>query len=101
MFLIVPAILVFLCMAYLQLNDNLNIYIKTFIYIFNVLIIFISFYIFKIIKKDTHQQEINKIQLEINKLIQKLKYITDKNQKNYITSEINMLKKELKDITNQ
>ncbi len=98
MFIIIPLILIFFCIAYLSINDNLSIVSQGFIYFLICCIIFISFYLFKLIKSDMKKQELNNILIEINRLNKKLNTITDKIQRNGILNEINMLKQEYEHI---
>ncbi len=94
MFILVPLILIFFCIAYLSVNDDLTIYTQSFIYFLIIFILFVSYYLFKIINKDMKKQELNNIQIEINSLNHKLNTISDDTQKQGILNQINILKRE-------
>ncbi|MCK5293521.1 MAG: hypothetical protein KAJ49_02635 [Arcobacteraceae bacterium] len=94
MFVIVPAIIIFLCISYLYLNDT-NIYAEIFIYGTIFLTIALSSYLYKIIQKDLKQQERNSIQLEINKLIEQLNITSDELHQKSLKHKIEVLQKEL------
>ncbi len=98
MFIIIPLILIFFCVAYLSVNDDLSIFTQSFIYFLIFCILFISFYLFKIIKSDMKKQELNNIQIEINKLNTKLNTMSDDTHKKGIFNKINMLKQEYEHI---
>jgi amino acid permease len=100
MFIIIPLILIFFCVAYLFINDDLSIVTQGFIYFLIFGILFISFYLFKIIKSDMEKQELNQIQIEINRLAKKLEIITDETQRKGISNEINRLKKDYDELVN-
>ena len=94
MFILIPLVLIFFCIAYLSVNDDLTIYTQSFIYFLIFFILFVSVYLFKIIKADMKKQELNNVQIEINKLNHKLNIISDDTQKKGILNEINILKQE-------
>ena len=95
MFILIPLILIFLAIAYLQVTQDITIYTKISVYLFIAFVIFISLYLAKIIKKDLIKQEINNIQLNINKLKQKLINTEDEREQKGFKNEIKILYKEL------
>ncbi len=98
MFILIPLVIIFLCISYLQLNDNIGIYTQSFIYILILLTIVLSLYLYKKVKEDMKQQESNTIQLEINQLINKLATINDEKIKDAMTSKITHLQDELESL---
>ena len=94
MFIIVPAIIVFLFLAYLSLNE-VSIYTEIFIYLLIFITITISIYIYKYIQKNLIQQELNSIQREINSINEKLINTKDEKIKTTLKSKIELLKKEM------
>ncbi len=94
MFILIPLIFIFLLFSYLQINNDVSLYTEIFIYCLIILIIVISFYLAKKIKADMHQQELNTILIEINRLKHKLNGISDDIQREGIINEINILTKE-------
>lgn len=95
MFVIVPAIIIFLCSAYLYLNDT-SIFTKIIIFGTIFTTISISVYLYKLIQKDLKQQEINSIQVEINKLIEQLNKAIDESHIKSLEHKIDILIKEKK-----
>lgn len=51
MFILIPMALIFLCAAYLRLNDDLSVYTQGFVYFLMVIIALISTILYKNIKK--------------------------------------------------
>ena len=98
MFILIPLVIIFLCISYLQLNDNIGIYTQSSIYILILLTIVLSLYLYKKVKEDMKQQESNTIQLEINQLINKLATINDEKIKDAMTSKITHLQDELESL---
>ena len=96
MFLIIPAIVIFLAFSYLHLNENVSMFLEVSIYIFIISVISFSLYIYKAIRKNLKQQELNKILLEIHQLEQKLKRTTLENEKETINLQIKKLQEESK-----
>lgn len=96
MFLIIPAIVIFLAFSYLHLNENVSMFVEVFIYIFIISVISFSLYIYKAIRKNLKQQELNKVLLEIHQLEQKLKRTTLENEKETINLQIKKLQEESK-----
>jgi len=99
MFILIPAIIIFLLLSYLYLND-VSFIGQIIVYISIVLVIIIAFKLYYKIKKDLKQQEINSIQMEINDLINRLNNLQDDKQKDFIQNKIELLKKEIKVKTN-
>jgi len=95
MFIIVPAIIIFLAFSYLHLNEDVSMVVEIFIYFFIVGVIFLSLYIYKSIQKNLKQQEINKVLLEIHNLQNKLKNTQDLKEIELIKLKINRLEEEI------
>ena len=95
MFILIPAVIIFLCVAYLSVNDDLSIYTELIIYFLMIVISFISLFLYKNIRKNMKQQEINKIKIEIYELEKKLKNATDETYIKTINDKINRLKNEI------
>ena len=94
MFIIIPAIIIFLAFSYLHLNEDVSMVVEILIYTFMVLIVLLSLYIYRAIQKNLKQQELNKILLEIHQLEQKLRSSIQENQKETIHLQIKKLKEE-------
>jgi len=95
MFLIVPAIIIFLAFSYLHLNEDVSIFMEIITYIFIMGVVALSFYTYTSIKKNLKQQELNKILLEIHNLQIKLKNTTSEDQKDRLQLQIKRLQKEV------
>ena len=95
MFILIPLILIFLSVAYLQIAQDITILTYISVYLFIVFVIFISFYLAKIIKLDFLKQESNNIQIRINELESKLLNTDDIKQQKGLRNEINILNLEL------
>ena len=96
MFLIVPAIIIFLAFSYLHLNKDVSMVVQVLVYISILSIILLSLYIYKSIQKNLKQQELNKILLEIHHLEQKIKSSNNQSQKDTINLQIKKLQEESK-----
>ena len=96
MFLIIPAIIIFLAFSYLHLNENVSMFVEVSIYIFIISVVSFSLYIYKAIRKNLKQQELNKILLEIHQLEQKLKRTNQENEQETINLQIKKLQEESK-----
>ncbi len=96
MFLIIPAIIIFLAFSYLYVNDDVSLIVQGIIYFSILIIILFSFYIYKSIQKNLRQQEHNKILLEIKQLHIKLNNIQNEEERKIIYQKIRKLEKEAK-----
>jgi len=94
MFILIPLIIIFFAFAYLYLNEDVSIYIQIIVYMFIVLVTIVSIYLAKLVKDDIHQQELNNIRIEIDKLKHRLTTTVDEQQKRGILNEIEILTKE-------
>jgi len=94
MFILIPTAIIFLCFAYLQLNDNVSIYIQVFLYFIMILTSTVSFKLYKKVKGDMKLQEINSIDLEIHQIHKKLKDEKDESRIVYFNNKIKALEKE-------
>lgn len=91
MFILIPVIIIFLCLSYIQINDDVGASTLVVIYLFMAVTVAISLYLYVKIQKDLHQQELNSIQLEINKLIDKLHITKDEKVIDSISHKIELL----------
>ncbi|MEA3314343.1 MAG: hypothetical protein U9Q30_00615 [Campylobacterota bacterium] len=97
MFLLIPGIIIFFTIAYIQFNPDIHITLEISLYLFMVLTILTSYKIYSNIKKNLNTQEKNKIRIEINKLIIKIgKEKDDKKIKSY-QHKLNSLRDELEE----
>lgn len=95
MFIIVPAIIIFLAFSYLHLNKDVSMIVQVLIYAFILVVILLSWYIYKSIQKNLKQQEVNKILLEIHQLQKKLKNVKTQSQQDTLQLQIKKLQKEV------
>ena len=95
MFILIPVIFIFLLLSYIYLN-NLSKFTQGFIYILIVIIILISSYLYKKIKNDLKQQEINALDAELLTLKKKLQTTEDEKEKNTVKRKINSVKEEIR-----
>lgn len=96
MFLIIPAIIIFLASSYLYVNDDVSMIVQWVIYFFIVIIILFTYYLYKSIQKNLKQQEHNKILLEINQLKIKLKDTQSEEKRKILYQKITKLENEAK-----
>ncbi|MEA3497995.1 MAG: hypothetical protein U9R16_02935 [Campylobacterota bacterium] len=96
MFILIPTIIIFLCLSYLQLNDNVAIYTQVVLYIIMIITVLISLSLYKKVKKDMSLQDINSIKIEIQRLNDKLKTQKDEKIKLGLIKKIEILKEEIK-----
>ncbi|MEA3354483.1 MAG: hypothetical protein U9Q33_11760 [Campylobacterota bacterium] len=99
MFILIPLALIFLCEAYLRLNDNLSVYTEVFVYFLMVLIATSSAILYKNIKKNMRLQDINVIKLEVIELQKKLKTTDDEVLQSSVTKKIENLQKEIESLS--
>jgi predicted ATPase len=100
MFLLIPAIIVFLLLAYVYLNE-MSIYGQILVYGFCLFIIAATVYLYKGIKKDMHQQEINKIENEILTLKKRVQNTTSQENKQAFEQKIKFLEIERSKLENK
>ena len=96
MFLIIPAIIIFLAFSYLYVNDDVSLIVQGIIYFLVLIIILFSLYIYRSIQKNLQQQEHNKILLEIKQLHIKLNNTQNEEKKKILYQKIRKLEKEAK-----
>jgi len=94
MFILIPAIIIFLLLSYTYLNE-VSFFTEVFIYILSILIVAITFILYRKIKQDLKLQEINALQAELLSYEKKLKQTEDKSLKIRYQKQINAIKKEL------
>ena len=96
MFIIVPLIIIFFCIAYLKISIDIG--IISYIVIFAIILftILISYKIYKSFKEDLEVQDQNATKIQINELLQRINISEDKELKKSLQDKINRLKKELK-----
>jgi len=68
MFILIPSIIIFLCLSYLQLNDNVSIIAQIVLYSIMATTVAISLFLYKRVKTDMNLQDINSITIEIDRL---------------------------------
>ena len=95
MFILIPSIIIFLALSYLQLSEETTLFERSIIYIIVAGTIFISFKVYRNLKHNMKQQEINKILLEIKELENRFSKLEDETQKNHLRKKIEKLKDEL------
>jgi len=96
MFLIIPAIIIFLAFSYLYVNDDVSLIVQGVIYFLVLIIILFSLYIYRSIQKNLQQQEHNKILLEIKQLHIKLNNTQNEEKRKILYQKIRKLEKEAK-----
>ena len=94
MFLLIPAIFIFLLLAYLYLND-VSLVNEIIIYTLIVAIILLTYLLYKKIQADLKQQEINKLQAEIFALEKRAKNTQDEVLKQRYLKQIESINKEI------
>jgi len=94
MFLLIPAIFIFLLIAYIYLNE-LSLLIEIIIYILIIAIAFLTFFLYQKIKEDIKQQEINSLEAEIIALKKRAKKSEDEVLKQRYQKQIEAIKKEI------
>lgn len=95
MFILIPAIIIFLLLSYIYLN-NPSVITQGFIYFLIVCIVFISLYLYKKIKSDLKLQELNALEAELKALEKKLLNTDDEKQKNMLQRKIESIQNEIK-----
>lgn len=95
MVILIPLIIIFLSLAYLEIADNITLVDKTVVTIIIITTLYSSFKLYKKVKQNLKQQEINKILLEIKESKEKLQKAQDKKEEDYLNLKIEKLKKEL------
>jgi len=78
MFILIPTIIIFLCISYLQINDDVGMTTQIILYILMAFTIFISLSLYKKVKNDMNLQDINSINIEIIRLNTKIENTSDK-----------------------
>ena len=94
MFILIPSIIIFLCLSYIQLNDNIS--ITTFILLFTTIgiTVAISLSLYKKVRNDINLQDINSIIIEINRLNKLLQNTKDEKIILGLENKIKLLKKQ-------
>lgn len=98
MFILIPSVIIFLALAYLELSEEITIIDKSLVSIIIVLTLYFSFKLYKGVKQNFKQQEINMILMEIKELEKKLKKETDEQAQDMIKRKIDVLKKDMEQI---
>ncbi len=98
MFLLIPAIIIFLLLSYIYLNQP-SVVTQGIIYLFIFLIIYVSLKLYRKIKKDLKLQEINALESELLALKKRLQNTEDEIQKNTLQRKINALENEIQSKT--
>ncbi|MEA2017169.1 MAG: hypothetical protein U9N59_01865 [Campylobacterota bacterium] len=95
MFILIPSIIIFLCISYLQINDNVGITTQIVLYILMLITIIISLLLYKKVKKDIITQDLNSIHIEIKRLTNKIENSTDEKIILGLNHKIKLLKDEI------
>lgn len=95
MVIMIPLFIIFLSFAYLQLSDNITIIDQSIVAIIVIITILFSLNLYKKVKQNMKQQEINAILLEIKELEKKVSLEKDKEKKKYLTKKISTLHNEI------
>ncbi len=99
MFILIPSIIIFLCISYLQLNDDVGIYAQILLYAIMGITLYLSFCVYKKVKNDINLQDCNSICIEINRLVEKLDGSSDKKIISGLEQKIKLLEEEIKSKT--
>lgn len=94
MFILIPAIFIFLLLSYLYLNE-VSLVVKSVIYILIIVIVLLSFLLYKKIKSDIKLQEINALDAEVIALQKRLENTEDDSLKERYKKQIDTIKKEI------
>ena len=94
MFILIPLALLFLCFAYLNLNE-VGLYTEIFVYVLMVCIVIVTSILYKNLQNSIKQQEINMIKREVLELENKVKNETDTIKKDSYQNKISKLKAEI------
>ncbi len=81
MFIIIPLIIIFFCVAYLQLSDDVGVVSYSIVASIIITTLYTSFKIYKSVKDDLKVQELNGIKMQINELIEKINKEKDEQKK--------------------
>ena len=95
MFILIPTIIIFLCISYLQINDDVGITTQIILYFLMLTTILISLGLYRKVKKDINLQEINSILIEIKRLNEKINNSTDEKIILGLKYKIELLEKEI------
>jgi len=94
MFLLIPAIFIFLLFAYIYLND-LSLITEIIIYILISAISLLSLFLYKKVKDDLKSQEINALEAEIVSLKKRFQKTEDEDLKQRYQKQIESIQKEI------
>ncbi|RLA83142.1 MAG: hypothetical protein DRG78_05195 [Epsilonproteobacteria bacterium] len=94
MFILIPTIIIFLCISYLQINDDVGVTTQVILYILMLLTTLISLFLYKKVKNDMNLQDVNSILIEIERLNQKIDKTTDEKIILGLKHKIELLEKE-------
>ena len=95
MFILIPTIIIFLCISYLQINDDVGIITQVMLYILMVVTVFISFGLYKKVKNDMNLQDTNSIKIEIQRLTKILDKTKDEIKRVGLLHKIELLQNEI------
>ncbi len=94
MFILIPAIIIFLLLTYLYLND-VSVVGQVFIYTLVFFVLGITLFLYKSIKKDMLQQEVHRLEADVLALEKKIIETTDQKRKQQILNKIEQLQQEI------
>ena len=96
MFILIPNVIIFLALSYLQLNPDVSLVVEIFVYFLILGVIIISVLITKAIKRDLKKQDYNQTILEISRLKEELQHTTNTQRTLGLKNEISKLEEEIK-----
>ncbi|MDD2697573.1 MAG: hypothetical protein PHF17_02095 [Arcobacteraceae bacterium] len=97
MFLLIPVAVIFLLFVYLHMHDDLSTLLEIIVYSLMVGISYISFVLYKKVKNDFKQQEINAISIEIKALQSKISHSKDEKTILFYKQKIKNLENEIEE----
>ncbi len=96
MFILIPIVIIFLALSYLQLNPDVSLVVEIFVYFLILGVIIISVLITKAIKRDLKKQDYNQTILEISRLKEELQHTSNTQRILGLKNEISKLEEEIK-----
>jgi len=94
MFILVPAIIIFLLLSYLHLNE-VGFVAEILVYSLIIFVAGVSLFLYKTLKSDFLQQEVHRLEADIALLENRLKNTQEKNKKKQIEFKIEQIQNEI------
>ena len=94
MFILIPIVIISFCSSYLQINDDVAIYLQILLYTIIGITLFISVCVYRKVKNDINLQDCNSLCIEINRLVDKLDGTSDKKIISGLEQKIKLLEEE-------